>query len=334
MNAKQNLYFMALVGAIAGLACWLGQGWLSDSVSFPQEQQWIIVTISAALMGALVGGLTVGFADHWTADRVMPLWVLVGTALGAAAGFVAGLVYIPVSNNMIASGASERTIVIGRCVIWLIAGGSIGLITGLRWAGVNPLRAVHALLGGLVGGTIGAIVFSLLGSNEFVQPVAFMMTGLGITLGVTLAPVLLRDGVLLFISSGDARAQNKYGSPQQEWMLQEGDKLTIGSFSVGRGSSGGTMYARPVDIYIPDAMVAARHAVLSAQAKRFYIQLHPDNTGPQGQPMAPLELNGTNVAGPRELHDGDDLVIGQTLLRFSSRKKTAAPAPVVSGGRR
>jgi hypothetical protein len=320
VNVKQNLYFMALVGALAGLLCWLGQAYLSDYVQTP----WILITVVASLMGALVGGLTVGFADNWNAERVMAQWVLMGTLLGAAAGCVAGLVFIPVAGSMTAATASARTIVLGRVVIWLVAGGSIGLVTGLRWAGVNPLRALHAMLGGLVGGAVGALVFAVLGSKEWVQPIAYMMTGLGITLGVQLAPVLLRNGVLQFISSGDARAQNKYGSPQQEWMLQEGDRLVIGSLSAGR--EGGTMYTRPVDVYIPDAMVSPRHALLFEKTKRFYIELHRENTGPQGQPLSPLELNGQNVAAAKELRDGDDLVIGQTLLRFSSRKKAATPA--------
>jgi len=323
VNVKQNLYFMALVGALAGLLCWLGQGYLSDHV----EQRWILWTAAPALMGALVGGMTVGFADHWSAERVMATWVVMGALLGVAAGCVAGLLFVPIASKMLSSGAGS--LVLGNVVAWLLAGGMIGLVTGLRWASVNPLRALHAMLGGLVGGAIGALVFAAAASNEFVQPLAYMATGLGITLGVQLAPVLLRNGVLLFISSGDARAQNKYGSPQQEWVLQEGDRLVIGSLSAGR--EGGTMYTRPVDVYIPDAMVSPRHALLFEKTKRFFLEVHRENMGPQGQPVSPLELNGQNVGAARELRDGDDVVIGQTLLRFSSRKKTATPAP---GGER
>jgi hypothetical protein len=152
-----------------------------------------------------------------------------------------------------------------------------------------------------------------------------MVTGMGITLGVTLAPVLLRDGVLLFISSADPRAQNKYGSPQQQWVIQDGDRFVVGS----QGAESGTLYARPVDIYIPDAMVAKRHAVLFAANKRFFVQQHQDNVGPQGQPLKTLQHNQSNVTGTRELRDGDELVIGQTLLQFSSRRQTPS-APLRS----
>jgi len=177
------------------------------------------------------------------------------------------------------------------------------------------------MLGGLIGGGLGGLLFTFLGSAEFFQALAFMLSGMGITLGVALAPVLLRSGVLQFISSADPRAQNKYGSPQQEWVVQEGDRFVIGNQGSERNM---TIYARAVDIYIPDAMMVPRHAVLFASRKRFYIQQHGDNIGPQGQPLSPLQVNRVNVTSTRELRDGDEIVLGQTLLRFASRKQGAA----------
>jgi hypothetical protein len=154
---------------------------------------------------------------------------------------------------------------------------------------------------------------------------------MGITLGVTLAPVLLKDGILQFISSGDPRAQNKYASPRQEWMIQRGDRFVIGSQSAEMSMS---VYSRDVQIYIPDALVAPRHALLFEQRKRFYIQQHPDNVGPQGQPYATLQLDNMNVVGTRELHDGDELIMGQTLLRFfTTRKRAAQPVAGERWGR-
>jgi hypothetical protein len=151
---------------------------------------------------------------------------------------------------------------------------------------------------------------------------------MGITLGVTLAPVLLRDGVLRFISSADPRAQNKYGSPQQEWVIQEGDRFVIGSQGSDKNM---TLYARAVDIYIPDAMIAKRHAMLFAKSKRFYIQQHPENVGPQGQPLSPLQVNNVNVTSTTELRDGAEIILGQTLLQFASRKQSAAVVQVQAG---
>jgi len=318
MSLKQTVYFMALVGAIAGLTCWAVQSWIGDFVRIPQTQFTVLVT---ALMGALIAGMTVGFADRWTADRVVAKWVAVGVVLGALAGTAGGLLYLPILSGIMQSTTSGRVALLGRPMTWLIAGGLIGLVTGLRWFGVNRLRSVHAMLGGLIGGGLGGLLFTFLGSAEFFQALAFMLSGMGITLGVALAPVLLRSGVLQFISSADPRAQNKYGSPQQEWVVQEGDRFVIGNQGSERNM---TIYARAVDIYIPDAMMVPRHAVLFASRKRFYIQQHGDNIGPQGQPLSPLQVNRVNVTSTRELRDGDEIVLGQTLLRFASRKQGAA----------
>jgi hypothetical protein len=261
-----------------------------------QSLNWLFVGLSAALMGACIGGLTVGFADHWTSDRVVPSWVLIGVLLGAVAGFLSGVLYIPLEGRVARLDPRGFTALVGRSLIWIIAGGLIGLVTGLRWVGANPLRAVHALAGGLLGGTFGGLVVGLGATHEFVQALAYMITGSGITLGVTLAPVLLSDGVLRFISSGDARAQNKYGSPRQEWVLQDGDRFVIGSQSADMSS---TMWSQDVQVYIPDAMVSRRHAVLFAKKKRFFVQLHPDNAGPHGQPVNALQVGDDNVVGTR-----------------------------------
>jgi len=321
VNLKQTVYFMALVGAAAGLACWNVQIWLSDFVTISQDRNWVPVALSATLMGACIGGMTVAFADHWTSERIVPTWVVAGVALGALAGLFTGLAYIPIEGRVIRPDATPAAISVAQALPWVIAGGLIGLVTGLRWASANPLRAVHALLGGLAGGTLGGLIVTILPSQEFLQALAYMLTGTGITLGVTLAPVLLSDGVLQFISSGDPRAQNKYGSPRQEWVIQEGDKLVVGSQTT---SSSMTMYTQDVHVYIPDAMVSPRHALLFAKSKRFFVQLHPENAGPQGQPIEPLQIGDVNVVGTRELHNGDELVVGQTLLRFSTKRKQAS----------
>ena len=315
MNVKQTAYFMALVGAIAGLASWTLQSWLTEFIT--GTQQWLSVSLSGMLMGGFVTGLTVWFADQWTSDKVVPRWVVIGVALGLLAGLLSGLIYMPL-QDAIRTVDNSFTSLLGQSLIWLIAGGLIGLVTGLRWVSANPLRAVHALAGGLVGGALGGLLVSLAKGNAFIHAPAYMLTGAGITLGVTLAPVLLSDGVLRFVSSADPRAQNKYSSPRQEWILQDGDRFVIGSQSADMSS---TMFSQDVQVYIPDALVRRRHAVIFAKKKRFFIQLHPDNAGAHGQPVEPLQVGDENIVGTRELHNGDDVLVGQTLLRFLTKRK-------------
>ena len=321
MNLKQTAYFMTLVGGLAGLLTWAVVVWLADLLRFEEDQAWIIVTINTMLMGALIGGLTVGFADKW-AGEVVARWVLLGILFGVAAGFLSGLLCIPVLDNLIEGNPGSLTDFLGRSLSWLIAGGLIGLVIGLRWFGVNKNRAVHALLGGMIGGFLGGVLFTLVGSiNVFFQALAFVLTGMGITLGVTLAPMLLRNGVLQFINSGDPRAQSKRAG--HEWILQEGDRQVLGSHEE---DSERTFFRRAVQIHIPDAMIFPRHAVLSVENGRFFVEQHPENQGAAGQPMAPLLVRSVNVVDRRELRNDDDLVVGRTLLRFSTRKRPQQPA--------
>jgi hypothetical protein len=329
VSLKHTVYFMSLVGALAGLACWTTQVWLSDLFTGDQERHWLFVGISATLMGAFIGGMTVGFADHWTSDRVVPSWTAAGVALGATAGVLSAAVYVPIERSLIgpASGYAAQTF--GRALAWWIAGGLIGLAIGVRWATVNPLRAVHSMIGGLVGGALGGLVAALAPPHEFSGALAYMLTGTGITCGVTIAPVLLKEGTLAFISSRDARAQNKYASPRQEWLLQDGDRLVVGSQTA---SAGTTMIRPEVQIYLPDAMVAARHAVLMANKGRFFLQPHADNLGPQGQPVRPLTVGNTQVVSTRELRHGDEIVVGQTLLRFLTARKTSPESQAATRG--
>jgi hypothetical protein len=123
--------------------CWTTQIWLSDYLRGIQEQNWIFVTISATLMGAFIGGMTVGFADHWTSDKVVPTWVMMGVFLGAVAGVLSGLAYIPLETRVIRPNPGKTAAIIGRGLVWLIAGGLIGLVTGLRWVGANSYRTSH-----------------------------------------------------------------------------------------------------------------------------------------------------------------------------------------------
>ena len=323
MNLNQNVYFMSLVGGIAGLLCWGLTATISE-IPAAAMSGWIIMTIETTIMGALIGGMTVGFADKWGGDRLLFRWVLMGVLLGTAAGAASGLINMPIQTNMQA-GAGVARVVAASIALWLITGALIGLVTGLRWAGVNPFRAVHAMLGGMIGGTIGGLVFYFLGHRgEVFVALAYVLTGTGISLGVTLAPVLLRDGILQFISSGDPRAQNKYGSPRQEWLIQSGDRLIIGSQGADQSQ---TRFSRDVQIYIPDAMAAKRHAILYERKKHFFLQQHPDNVGQRGQPLSALQVGRANVVGTVELRDGDDVLIGQTLLRFYTTRKRAQAEP-------
>lgn len=315
MSLYQTLYFMSLVGSLAGLFSWGLVALISIALSSP-DMPWLPDLISATVLGAFIGGMSVAFTDRWSGSRVMPRWVISGTLIGLFAGLVAGLIQIPITNNL-----QTQAPVLTRVIVWMLAGSLIGLGVGLRWLTVNSARAAHAFAGGLLGGALGGLLFAGLGSRipDLSQALSFVLTGVGITFGITLAPILLRDGVLQFISSGDARAQSKFGASHKEWELQQGDSYTIGSQSQDLSK---TRYRPDVEIFIPDAAIGARHATLFGREGAFYIARHPDASGPAGLAKYVLKVGGKTVTTSHQLRDSDDILIGRTALRFATRRKS------------
>jgi hypothetical protein len=315
MSLYQTLYFMSLVGSLAGLFSWGLVALVSAALS-SQETAWLSDVLAATILGAFIGGLTVAFTDRWSGSRVMPRWVLSGTLIGLLAGLGAGLLQVPITNNL-----QQQAPVLTRVIAWMLAGSLIGLAVGLRWVTVNSLRAAHAFAGGLLGGALGGLLFAGLGASvpDLSQALSFVLTGVGITFGITLAPILLRDGVLQFISSGDARAQSKFGPSHKEWELQQGDSYTIGSQSQDLSK---TRYRPDVEIFIPDAAIASRHATLFGRDGSFYIARHQDSSGPAGLAKYVLKVGGKTVTTSHQLRNADDILIGRTALRFVTRRKT------------
>ncbi len=314
MSLYQTLYYMTLVGGMAGLFSW-GITALVAAALPNQQEVWVSDLIAAAILGGFIGGLTVGFSDRWSGNRVMPRWIVSGTLIGILAGVIAGLIQIPITNNL-----GSAFPVLNRLIAWMLAGSLIGLGLGMRWVAVNRLRVVHCYAGGLIGGALGGLIFEGLGSSipDLSQALGYIFIGVGICFGVTLAPILLRDGLIQFVSSGDARAQSKFGRTHKEWELQQGDSYTIGSQSQDFSK---TRYRPDVEIFIPDAAIAPRHAILFEKDGRFFLARHQDTVGQAALARFVTRVRGKSVIGSQELRDNDDLQIGRTALRFATKKK-------------
>lgn len=314
MSLYQTLYYMSLVGGMAGLFSWALTALTAAALS-NQRELWVSDLLAATILGGFIGGLTVGFSDRWSGNRVMPRWIVSGALIGIVAGALAGAIQIPITTHL-----GERAPVMTRLIAWMLAGSFIGLGLGLRWIHVNRARAAHAYAGGLIGGALGGLIFAGLGSRvpDLSQALGFVLIGVGICFGVTLAPILLRDGVLQFVSSGDPRAQMKFGRAKKEWELQQGDSYSIGSQNQDLSK---TRYRPEVEIFIPDAAIAAHHAVLFGKDGRFFVSRHADTGGQAGLARYVLRVHGKTVTSSQELRDNDDLLIGRTALKFVTKKK-------------
>src|SRR5262245_66016951 len=91
MSPSRRIYFMVLVGALAGLLCWGIVVWVPEFFTWRQEQFWLIDLINLACLGGLLGGMTVGFSDQWSGERVVTRWVARGTLMGVVFGDVVAL---------------------------------------------------------------------------------------------------------------------------------------------------------------------------------------------------------------------------------------------------
>ena len=312
MGLARNLYFMGLVGALAGLICWSIAVWIPEVASVPQELFWLIDLIQLTLLGALIGGLTVGFSDHWAGEKVLLRWLATGTAMGLVFGGIAGLMATLLSRYWVTTSGWGV-----RVAGWMLAGSLIGLGIGLRWSNVNRWRALHALFGGGVGGLLGGVLFASMGNRaaDLFQAAGLMFTGMGISCGVTAAPVLMRQGMIQFIHSNDPRTEKKYAQQLKTWELQKGDRYVLGSLGADKT---GTLYSQEIQVFLPDEAVAPRHAILTGRNGRFYIERHPESVDPAGFFNYVLQVGGQELRDVQVLHSGDEIQIGGTRLRFQS----------------
>jgi len=311
MNIYQTLYFMSLAGGTAGLLAWASQALLVLLIP-AGSPAWPSAVIAAALLGGFIGGFTVAFDEKWAGNRVQMRWVAMGTLIGFGAGVISGAVHLPLRNAL--PGALSLGTVLG----WLVSGAMIGAGLGARWISVNRARLAHGMVGGMCGGFLGGMVFGTLSQwlPGISQAIAFVLTGTGISFGIAFAPILLRDAVLRFVNSGDPRASSKLG--KKEWAIQEGDSYVLGSQSADLSKS---TYGREVDIYLPDGMVAPRHARIYGRDGRFYVTRHPDLMSEAALRRFVLKAQNRSVTSPFELHDQMLIIVGRTTLMFVAKQK-------------
>ena len=309
MSLYKNLYFATLVGALAGLTTWGASSLLL--ISFGVERSpWIPDATVVGVLGVLLAWSVLMYADR-AAGKPMR-WSNLGWALllGAGSATVAALVIWQLQARI-----QVESPAVFRLAAWALSGSLIAMGIGLRWIKSNRARVLHTYAGGLVGGLAGGLIFTFLGphSPELCQAFALMLTGAGTGFGSALCPALASDGAVQFISSGDARAQSKFGRTGKQWLLEFGESYVLGSVAT---EDTGSRFQQGADIFVPDSMLCPRHAVLFSKDGRYFIARHPDAGGPAGIAKFVLRVRGKTVTTSQELHASDDILVGRTALRF------------------
>lgn len=307
----RNIYFAALVGATAGLCAWGASSLLLVALGVTAGL-WVPDTVAISVFSVFTAMTIFIYADAAVCRR----WRSIG--LGLCLGMLAALVATTIVT-LVRLRIQDGAPTLFRLLAWAVAGSASGAAVGLRWARSNRVRILHTYIGGLAGGLAGGLVFVLLGPHvpELSQACGFMLMGAGTGCGALLAPFSIRQGALEFISSGDARAQSKLGRSGNRWMLEHDERYLLGNLS---NTDGPSVQNNGVDIFIPDASLAAQHAVLFSREGRYFVARHPDAGGAAGIAKYVLRVRNKTVVASDELHDLDDILVGKTSLRFSARK--------------
>ena len=316
MTIYRSLYLATIAGGIGGLITAL----LAMLIGIPLAgvaSAWVPDGLHFVLFGICTATTLFLFFDRLLTGRFK------GRSIGAGIlfGGISGVIATPVASGLRAA-LAEGSPILYRVATWTICFSLIGLGIGLRWVRVNRARALHSYAGTLAGSLLGGLLFSFFASHipAGLALAGLMLTGAGTGFGTGIAPVLVQDGLLRFISSGDARAQNKLGNNGTLWELEIDESYVLGSAAT---TSGGTRFQQGADVCLPDSSIAPRQAVVFSREGRFFIARHPDAAGAEGMAKYVLRVKGKTVVSSQELRPGDDVLIGRTALRFESRRQSA-----------
>jgi len=309
VNWDRILFYVSLVGGIAGLNAWALNSLITVAVGAVSE------IVAAAVLGALIGAGVIAISDHFEGG-IQARWVFAGAAIAGSMGALGALPHFFTAEFLF----ERQHTVIARTLLWMLVGGSVGLGVGLRSMQINSLRSFHAALGGLIGGVIGSVIFQIpqAGFPDLLQAVGYVIVGLGIATGIALAPVVAQSAILRFLSCENPGVSAKMRSARREWTIQEGDALSLGSQDQ---SAAETRFMRTVDMFVPDPKIAPQHALFWARNQRYYLQAHESIATGAKRSRYTLQAGGHTVSGAHELQDGDEIVAGKSVFVFNNRAR-------------
>ncbi|GAB4441617.1 MAG: hypothetical protein OHK0015_39140 [Chloroflexi bacterium OHK40] len=288
MSKWLQIYYSALFGALGGLAGW----WLVGSVA---TQAWG-VWVAALAVGAGLGGCLGAFvaASDGAVVKRKPVRAMRDGILGGLAGLVAGAcgMLLAQAAFLALQGGWE-----GRALSWMLLGLLIG--AGDLLVSRRPRRAAYAALGGLAGGLAGGLLYEGL-TRLFLStsgPAQVWLSGIGLVIvGACIGALIPLARQVL--AAGELRVLRG----EQAGLVRElSDTASIGRYDGN-------------DLYLPDAGVAWRHAVVRRAGDGFELAVLPDTDA--------TARVGEHHLGPGTswpLRSGDRIRIGGAELEFVGR---------------
>lgn len=288
MSKQQQIYYTAIFGGLGGLLGW----WIIGSFALP-DNIWLYATIAGAGLGLFIGGM-IAASDGAIVKRA-PVRAMRDGILGALAGALAGLIGLLIAQVIwfILPGGGF----VARALSWMLMGMLIGM--GDLLVSRRKQRALYAGLGGLGGGLVGGLIYEGLTQLFLAQSGAAQIALSGLGLMIVGACI---GGLIPLARQVFSRGELRVLSGEQRGLAREvTDRATIGRYDGN-------------DLYLPDAGIAWKHAVVHRANGGFMLDVLPVAESAVyigAQPIAPGDK--------RALHSGDQLRIGEALVEFIAK---------------
>ncbi len=288
MSKQLQIYYSAVFGGLVGLLSW----WLVGSVATQTWEIWGAAAFVGAGLGLGIGAL-VAAADGAMIKR-KPQRALWEGLLGGGAGLVMGALGMLLAQWLFLVLLGGW---IGRTMSWMLLGLLIGLSDLLVHRRVQ--RAAYAGLGGLLGGFVGGLLYEGLTQLFLAQSgvVQIVLSGIGlIMIGAAIG------GLIPLARQVFARGELRVIAGEQQGLVREvTDTATIGRYDGN-------------DLYLPDAGVAWRHAVVRRTDAGFEVAVLPNVDGVSRVNGVALDPGGVQI-----LQHGDRISIGGAEVEFVAR---------------
>jgi hypothetical protein len=303
--ASSTTLYTALAGGMGALMAWgVTELVLPASASDNPAVSSALIMAHTVLWFAIIGALTGGAVGciEGVASRA-PNQAIRGGSLGffvglfgcAFGGMLAEVAYSFLSARAGGGSASMATQIFSRTVGWAVAGVFLGLGQGLSM--LSARKVLNGFLGGLGGGVLGGVLF---------DPIGLLFGGIGAGL-VSRGVGLLILGVAVGALMGVVEEMLKDAWLRVEQGLLAGKQFVIYKNPTLIGSSPKS------HIYLfKDPSVEPHHAAIHILANRYEIE--------DLRSAAGTFVNGLAISRGR-LRDGDEIRIGQTIFRYSEKRK-------------
>lgn len=314
MSFRLFIYYCAFCGGWAAFLAWvLGRPFPGDKVYGAGFKGLLLGMLIAAGLGLVDALLNLDYRQVEQIAKRVGITVGVGCIAGLFGGIFGQALYGAVQQ--FSSVLASVFLIMGWTITGFLIGASIGAFDVLTRVQKKEdihgamRKVINGIMGGTAGGLIGGMLSIMIGAvwtgifsnkprDELWSPSAmgFVILGMCIGLLIGLAQVLLKEAWVK-VEAG-FRAGREMILSKPETTIGRAESCDIGLFG--------------------DAKAEKLHAKILQKDNRYLLA----DVGTPGGTF----LNGTLVQAPTPLRSGDEIRVGNSVLRFRENQKSGAPA--------